>query len=80
MKKKEKIITVRMSQAEFDIYKNGKKKMQKRLGLKINTSALIRHTLKNANNFEYLLNIGFISYQDYMDATLFHKKKFISDF
>jgi hypothetical protein len=80
MSAKNRIITIRLTEDEYNRFKKSNIELQKKTGLKVNTSALVRHVLRNSSNFQFLMDINFISYQDYMDATLFHKKKFVRDF
>jgi len=73
---KTKNIQVRLTKGEFDSYKFRKNQFQKRTGIKINTSDLIRHVLERADNLQFLQDIGYISYLDAMGGFLFEHSKY----
>lgn len=45
------------------------------LGLNLTIDDLFKHTLKNATNVDFLLNLGFISYFEAYEAQKFLTKK-----
>ena len=73
---KTKVVQVRLTKGEFDSYKFRVNQFQKRTGIKINTSELIRHVLERADNLQFLQDIGYISYLDAMSGFLFEHSKY----
>ncbi len=73
---KTKTIQIRLTNAEYSLYKFKTRQFQKQLGIKINTSKLLRLTLERATNMQFLHTVGYLSYVDLMDAYLFEKTKY----
>ena len=73
---KTKTIQIRLTKGEYDSYKFRIRQFQKRTGIKINTSDLIRRVLLQADNIQFLNEIGYISYLDAFGSLLFEKSKY----
>ncbi len=73
--KKSKVIQIRLSEAEYNSYKFRTKQLYKSTGIKLNTSKLLRIVLSRADNMQFLYDIGYISYFDFMDLQLFDVSK-----
>jgi hypothetical protein len=73
---KAKTIQIRLSKAEYNSYKFRTREFQKHFGVKINTSEFLRLALSKVDNLEFLMSVGYLSYFDVMDATLFNRTKY----
>ncbi len=72
---KTKAIQVRLTQEEYNFVKFSQKQFQRHFGMKINTSEFLRFCLDKMNNLEFLYNVGYLSYSDFMSSALFHEKQ-----
>lgn len=73
---KVKTIQIRLSKGDYNLYKFNAIQFQKRFGVKINTSEFVRLCLARSNELEFLMSVGYLSYFDVMDASLFNRTKY----